>query len=237
MNGKSTNYGEAVKSIRAAAGAKARIAFVAGNFNIVHPGHLRLLKFAREQAEFLVVGVYPDSNPGVSLPLELRVDGVSALSYVDFVVRLEGGAFGFIEALQPDIVVKGNEFAERVNEEEQLLANWNGKLVFGSGEVRFVSLGLLRKEYLETNFSTIRKPRDYPARHGFEMAELTEMLGRFNALRVLVIGDVIVDEYINCDPLGMSQEDPTIVITPIEATKFLGGVESWPRMRGGSARL
>ncbi|MFY9658436.1 MAG: PfkB family carbohydrate kinase [Methylocystis sp.] len=223
MNGKSTNYGEAVKSIRAAAGAKARIAFVAGNFNIVHPGHLRLLKFAREQAEFLVVGVYPDSNPGVSLPLELRVDGVSALSYVDFVVRLEGGAFGFIEALQPDIVVKGNEFAERVNEEEQLLANWNGKLVFGSGEVRFVSLGLLRKEYLETNFSTIRKPRDYPARHGFEMAELTEMLGRFNALRVLVIGDVIVDEYINCDPLGMSQEDPTIVITPIEATKFLGG--------------
>jgi len=223
MNGKSTNYGEAVKSIRLAAGAKARIAFVAGNFNIVHPGHLRLLKFAREQADFLVVGVYPDSNPGVSLPLDLRVDGVSALSYVDFVVRLEDGPIGFIEALRPDIVVKGNEYAERVNEEEKLLASWNGKLVFGSGEVRFVSLGLLRKEYFEANYSTIRKPQDYPARHGFEIAELIEMLGRFNALRVLVIGDLIIDEYINCDPLGMSQEDPTIVITPIEATKFLGG--------------
>ena len=223
MNGKSPGYEEAVNSIRAAAGAKARLAFVAGNFNIVHPGHLRLLKFAREQADFLVVGVYPDSNPGVSLPLDLRVDGVSALSYVDFVVRLEEGPIGFIEALRPDIVVKGNEYAERANEEEKLLEQWNGRLVFGSGEVRFVSLGLLRKEYFETNFSTIRKPRDYPARHGFEIAELIETLGRFNALRVLVIGDVIVDEYINCDPLGMSQEDPTIVITPIEATKFLGG--------------
>ena len=122
MNGKSPGYEEAVNSIRAAAGAKARLAFVAGNFNIVHPGHLRLLKFAREQADFLVVGVYPDSNPGVSLPLDLRVDGVSALSYVDFVVRLEEGPIGFIEALRPDIVVKGNEYAERVNEEEKLLA-------------------------------------------------------------------------------------------------------------------
>ncbi|MGA9598872.1 MAG: PfkB family carbohydrate kinase [Methylocystis sp.] len=223
MNNKSTNYGEAVKSIREAAGAKARIAFVAGNFNIVHPGHLRLLKFAHEQADFLVVGVYPDSNQGVSLPADLRIDGVSALSYVDFVVRLERDAIEFIEALRPDIVVKGNEYAERQNDEEKLLGNWNGKLVFGSGDIRFVSLGLLRREYFETNFSTIRKPPDYPARHGFAFAELSEMLGRFSALRVLVIGDLIVDEYVNCDPLGMSQEDPTIVITPIENTKFLGG--------------
>jgi rfaE bifunctional protein kinase chain/domain len=42
-------------------------------------------------------------------------------------------------------------------------------------------------------------------------------------LNVLVIGDLIVDEYINCDPLGMSQEDPTIVVTPINRDIFLGG--------------
>lgn len=223
MSSRSTIYGEAVKSIRKAAGAKARIAFVSGNFNIVHPGHLRLLKFAREHADFLVVGIYPDSNPGVSMPVDLRVDGVSALSNVDFVVRLDGSAIGFIEALQPDIVVKGSEYAERHNDEGALVSKWNGKLVFGSGEMRFVSLGLLRREYFETNFSTIRKPTDYPARHGFAIPELSEILGKFQALRVMVIGDLIVDEYINCDPLGMSQEDPTIVLTPIESTKFLGG--------------
>ena len=223
MNSKTTHYGEAVKSIRAAAGVGGRVAFVAGNFNIVHPGHLRLLKFAREQAEFLVVGVFPDSNSGVTMPVDLRVDGVSALSYVDFVVRLDRDALAFIEALQPEIVVKGSEYAERHNDEEMLLSKWNGKLVFGSGETRFVSLGLLRREYFETTLSTIRKPSDYPARHGFAFAELSETLARFGALRVMVIGDLIVDEYINCDPLGMSQEDPTIVLTPIESTKFLGG--------------
>ena len=40
---------------------------------------------------------------------------------------------------------------------------------------------------------------------------------KFKGLKVVVIGDVIVDEYISCDPLGMSEEDPTIVVTPISS--------------------
>ena len=43
------------------------------------------------------------------------------------------------------------------------------------------------------------------------------------SLKVCVIGDTIVDEYIQCDPWGMSQEDPTIVVTPIMTERFLGG--------------
>ncbi|MGH9203515.1 MAG: bifunctional ADP-heptose synthase, partial [Vicinamibacterales bacterium] len=42
-------------------------------------------------------------------------------------------------------------------------------------------------------------------------------------LKVVVIGDLIVDEYINCDPIGMSQEDPTVVVTPIRSDRFVGG--------------
>jgi rfaE bifunctional protein kinase chain/domain len=38
-----------------------------------------------------------------------------------------------------------------------------------------------------------------------------------------VVGDLIIDEYITCQPLGMSQEDPTIVVTPVDATRFVGG--------------
>ena len=240
MTDRLTNYGEVVASIRATAGAARRIGFVSGNFNIVHPGHLRLLKFAREQSDFLVVGVYPDTNPGVTMPADMRAEGVSALSHVDFVARLDGNAIDFIEALQPDIVVKGSEYEERHNAEEAILRSWGGKLVFGSGETRFTSLGLLRSEYFETNFSTIRKPLDYPARHGFAINELPAILSAFSALRVLVIGDLIIDEYINCDPLGMSQEDPTLVITPIERTKFVGGagiVAAHARGLGASVRF
>jgi rfaE bifunctional protein kinase chain/domain len=38
-----------------------------------------------------------------------------------------------------------------------------------------------------------------------------------------VIGDLIIDEYVTCDAIGMSQEDPTIVVTPIATKTFVGG--------------
>src|SRR6201985_2472216 len=63
------------RSIKSACGEKT-IAFVSGNFNVVHPGHLRLLKFAAEQAEILVVGVNPDNSPGVTVPQQVRIDNV-----------------------------------------------------------------------------------------------------------------------------------------------------------------
>ena len=45
----------------------------------------------------------------------------------------------------------------------------------------------------------------------------------FKDLEVAVVGDTIVDEYVACDPLGMSEEDPTIVVTPISTERFIGG--------------
>jgi rfaE bifunctional protein kinase chain/domain len=55
------------------------------------------------------------------------------------------------------------------------------------------------------------------------MDTLQDFLRRAHQARICVIGDIIVDEYVNCEPLGMSQEDPTIVVTPIGQQSFLGG--------------
>jgi rfaE bifunctional protein kinase chain/domain len=120
-------------------------------------------------------------------------------------------------------VVKGKEHQERENPEQAAVGEYGGRLLFGSGEVRFSSLDLLRREYVETNFSTIRKPQEYAARHGFSVDVLKRALPAMAGMKVLVIGDLIVDEYVDCDPLGMSQEDPTIVVTPINRERFVGG--------------
>ena len=64
-----------------------KISFVSGNFNVVHPGHLRLLKFASEISDILVVCVLKDGNPGVYVPLPLRIDGLRALSIVMHILR------------------------------------------------------------------------------------------------------------------------------------------------------
>src|SRR5262245_65503620 len=59
-----------------------RISFVSGNFNVVHPGHLRLLRFAREIADLLVVGVNPVDNPGYVVPASQRLDWTTSLLLV-----------------------------------------------------------------------------------------------------------------------------------------------------------
>ena len=53
--------------------------------------------------------------------------------------------------------------------------------------------------------------------------KIVEYINKFSNLNILVIGDTIIDEYITCDAIGMSQEDPTIVVTPISNKKFIGG--------------
>ena len=60
-------------------------------------------------------------------------------------------------------------------------------------------------------------------RHSINLERLKIIIGKFSNLKICVIGDLIVDEYINCQPLGMSQEDPTIVVTPIDTKKYIGG--------------
>jgi len=212
-----------LEEIRLRAPSSERIVFVSGNFNVVHPGHLRLLQFARDCGDFLVVGVNDNSSIDAKLTEGMRLQGVRAISLVDYAFVLREPPEEFIRRLKPGVVVKGKEYESRINPEQAALDQYGGKLQFGSGEVRFSAIDLLRQEYFSTNFSSIRKPTDFAERHGFKISGLAAHLERFKALRVTVVGDLIVDEYINCDPLGMSQEDPTIVVTPIEKKRFIGG--------------
>jgi rfaE bifunctional protein kinase chain/domain len=203
--------------------ANKRTVFVFGNFNVVHPGHLRLLNFAAECGDFLIVGVTKDDTLGALIPEELRLEGVKAISLVNYAFLMDGPVEKFIIELKPQIVVKGKEFEHRLNPERELVESYGGKLLFSSGEARFSSLDLLQKELLVTKISTVHKSIDFPKRHDFSFHQILSFIENFARLKIVVIGDLIVDEYITCDPLGMSQEDPTIVVTPIKKDLFLGG--------------
>jgi rfaE bifunctional protein kinase chain/domain len=218
-----TSHGDVVcLEIRASCRADQTIAFVSGNFNVVHPGHLRLLKFAAEQADVLVVGVNSDSTPGVTVAQEMRLENVRSIAFIQHVARLDKSASDFIARLKPSVVVKGKEFEDRFNPEQESVEAYGGRLIFSSGEVRFASLALLERD-ADVDISTVRKPLEFPKRHGFEISSLKRLLGKLSGMRVAVIGDLIVDEYVTCDAVGMSQEDPTIVVTPLMTRTFVGG--------------
>jgi rfaE bifunctional protein kinase chain/domain len=214
----------AIETIRKNAGAGKRIVFVSGTFNIVHPGHLRLLRFAAECGDYLVVGVLNDRlSDNAQLSHDMRLEGVAAITWVKYAFVLHDTPEGFIAELRPAAVVKGKEHEGGNNPELAVVRSYGGKLLFGSGDTTFSSLELIRKETEFINHSSIVRPRGFIERHGFSISGLGAVLEQMRSLKVCVIGDTIVDEYIQCDPLGMSQEDPTIVVTPIMAEKFIGG--------------
>jgi len=214
---------EAVATIARKSRRFHKIVFVSGHFSILHPGHLRLLNFAAECGDFLVVGVVEDAAGNALVPEQLRLEAFQSISVVDHAFILRMPPEQFIAMLKPAIVVKGKEHETLENPEREVVEGYDGRLLFSSGEVKFSSLDLLQKELLETNFSSIKKPLDYLQRHAFSVRDLIGFVHKFVELKIVVLGDLIVDEYINCEPLGMSQEDPTIVVTPIRTDRFVGG--------------
>jgi len=204
------------------------IVFVSGAFNILHPGHLRLFRHAKECGDRLIVGVLSDrimDGKGKSsrIPQNLRLDVVQSNSWVDEAILIDEEVIKVIERLRPDIVLKGKEHEFALNPEMEVLRQYGGRLLFSSGETAFSSIDLLHKEFYEFDPRLINFPRDFLARHGLQLTHLEGLLRKFSKLNICVIGDLIVDEYITCDPLGMSHEDPTIVVTPIDSTRFIGG--------------
>ncbi|TDA62647.1 ADP-heptose synthase [Sulfuricurvum sp. IAE1] len=213
---------EHIDAIRTVAG-KRKIAFVYGNFNILHPGHLRLLKFAKDNGNFLVVGINNRHSSDTLLDADIRLEAVQHSMYVDYALIIESDVLDFIRSLRPDIMVKGSEHKTLSNPEKEVLSEYGGKLIFSSGDIGFSSMQLLRSEFENFDAASIDKPDSFMKRHRIKPLTIRSYLQKFRDLRVVVIGDTIVDEYITCDPIGMSQEDPTIVVTPISSDKFIGG--------------
>ena len=200
-----------------------KIVFVYGKFNILHPGHLRLLKFAKDNGDFLVVAIDNYSNGKGLLESEIRLEAIKHSLFVDYAFILNDDVINFIQELKPNIVVKGSEHENKYNPELNVLKPYGGKLIFSSGDIRFSTLSLLQDEFKNLELSTIRKATSYLKRHNIDPYKIVSILDKFKDLNILVIGDTIIDEYITCEPLGMSQEDPTIVVSPISSNIFVGG--------------
>lgn len=202
-----------------------RTVFVSGIFNMLHPGHVRLLRFASELGDRLVVGVLADRLAGdvVTVGEGSRLEAIQSLRMVDDTFLIEDSVTDTIRRLRPDVVVKGREHVTQENEELAVLSTYGGRLMFSSGDSFFSSTDLIRSELESPPRLPIDLPVEFMSHHGITRDRLSEVLGSLSHVRVLVVGDSIVDEYVNCHPLGMSREDPTIVVTPIETRRFIGG--------------
>lgn len=201
-----------------------KVVLISGNFNILHPGHVRLLRFAKECGDTLVVAVNADSLITQSNynDEQHRADIIGSLEFVDYCFITPYMSDELVRKLKPHAVVKGKEFENTVNPEQTALDECGGKLIFSSGYTYQKSSSVFEEQANTPQLNT-GKLNGYLKRHNVTLEGIQSLVDKFSSLNVLVIGDTIVDEYMQCNAVGMSQEDPTIVVTPDEKKLFLGG--------------
>ena len=143
----------AVATIAALRSAGKRIVFTNGVFDLVHPGHLRYLRKARALGDALIVGINSDRSVGANkgagrpvTPEAERAEILAALVCVDAVVIFdEDTPHAVISALQPDILVKGADWAEDAIVGRDIVEARGGRVVRVEIEPGYSTSGIIDK--------------------------------------------------------------------------------------------
>jgi D-beta-D-heptose 7-phosphate kinase/D-beta-D-heptose 1-phosphate adenosyltransferase len=116
---------------------KSKLCFTNGCFDLIHPGHVQYLEDAKALGDFLVVGLNSDQSvariKGASRPLQsedARALVLLGLKSVDAIVRFdEDTPEALIEQMQPDVLVKGGDYAPEAVVGRETVARRGGRTV------------------------------------------------------------------------------------------------------------
>ena len=204
-----------------------------GVFDLLHVGHIRHFEQAKRLGDILVVTVTPDRyvNKGPHRPAfteDLRAEAIAALDCVDYVaINKWPTAVETIKLLKPDIYAKGADYKDaekdytgKIVDEEAAVKSVGGEIAF-TDDITFSSSSLINRylsvfpeevsQYL-AGFSERYSPDD-----------VLQYLENARPLKVLVVGEAIIDEYQYCESIGKSAKEPVLATRYLSTEKFAGG--------------
>jgi len=224
------NEHEIVDKIKSLKAQGKNIVLCHGHFNVIHPGHLRFLNFAKKQGDFLLISIlHPnDISPSIKNTYygqEERAMGVAALEMVDAVYQLPGSIIDFINLIKPNIYAKGREFEKNqllIKDEIEAVQRNKGKVIFSSGDIEYSSNESFNKLVARPN-SHYQSFINVCLKHSIDYKKIINTVNNFQKLNMLVIGDTIVDQFVACDTLGVSSEAPVLAIKELNSREYIGG--------------
>jgi len=211
-----------------------RIVHCHGVFDLLHLGHIRHLERARRMGDLLVVTITPDEhvNKGPhrpAFPEQLRAEAVAALDCVDFVaINQWPTAVETIGILRPHLYVKGAEYREAgrdvtggITREREAIEAIGGTVAF-TDELTLSSSNLLNQHFAILSEEAQAFLADFRSRHS--AADVLAYFDRIRDLKILVVGETIIDEYRYCQAIGKSSKAPAIVAKLESHERFAGGI-------------
>ncbi len=210
-----------------------RIVHCHGVFDLLHIGHVRHFEQAKKLGDVLVVTLTPDQfvNKGIGRPAfteSLRAEFLASLTSIDYVAINEWPtAVNTIHLLKPHMFAKGSEFRNlqdtigHVSLEGEAVREVGGEIVF-TEDIVYSSSALIN-QYMSQYPDHVR---DYLAEFAvrYPAEEVLASLRGAEGLKVLVVGETIIDEYAYCEAIGKSGKEPVLATRYLGMDRFGGGV-------------
>ena len=202
-----------------------------GTFDVVHPGHIRHMLYAKTKANILIASLTSDEhikkgNMRPYVPEDLRAVNLAALEMVDFVViDRDPTPIKNLTIIKPDYFAKGYEYTSgqvhpKTQEEITILDSYGGEMIFTPGDIVYSSsylIDLAPPSIGVEKLLTLMKAED------ITFQNLRDAVQKLKGIKVHVVGDTIVDSYTYCSMAGGMTKTPTMSVRLENKLDFVGG--------------
>ncbi|MEK6860175.1 MAG: PfkB family carbohydrate kinase [Nanoarchaeota archaeon] len=213
-----------------------------GCFDYIHFGHVKHFESAKKQGDILIVTVTPDNfiQKGPGRPFysqDLRLEFLAAIEYIDYIALNKWEtAVETINLIKPHVYVKGKEVlgnkdVDEVNDgtkkvsnlfaEEEILKSVGGKLYL-TDEITFSSSNIINQITSAIPEESKVYLDEFRKKHS--TSKILEIINSLKEIKVLIIGDAILDEYTFCQTMGISGKEPMISYKFLNSEIHPGGV-------------
>ena len=212
---------------------KKKVVLCHGVFDLLHYGHILHFEEAKLQGDILVVSITSSDNvnkgPGRPYFNDLtRLKVLESLSIIDYVIiNNDITPIELIKKIKPDVYCKGPDYKNNSDDltkniilEKKIIKSVQGKIYITTGKT--LSSSNLINSHLEIKNKETQKVINY-LKKNVSFKDIQDQFEKFSKLKVLVVGETIIDQYNFCRAVGKSGKEPMMVFKNLEVKNYLGG--------------
>ena len=216
---------------------KKKIVLVHGVFDLIHKGHIEYFKEAKKFGEILVASVTADKyvNKGVNRPYfnsQDRIKFLTELELIDFVILSQNkSSVEIINSLKPNFYIKGPDYLKKKNDKAGNLEIENNAVKRNGGQIKFTSGEQFSStKILNDNIEELKIIPKFLKQNKIKLFNKNQMLREFDFCKnkikkqkVLIIGEIILDNYLYSIPLGTPSKENILSVNYLKKVEFYGG--------------
>ena len=210
-----------------------------GVFDLLHIGHIDYLSESKSVADILIVSLTEDKhvNKGPNRPVfnqMQRARAIAALQIVDHVViNNSSNAINLIKSIKPNLYSKGRDYKNLSSDITGMIKKEKDAIKSVGGDIYFAQTPLSSSTKIMNTYEMVfdqdQSNLIKKVKKELNSSNIQDWIERLCKINVLVVGELIVDEYVFCEALGKSGKEPVLALRNTNTERYAGGVAAIAR--------